>query len=68
MDATVYIVTPLVTLLLSYVVIRFAVKHGTRSALEEHEVWKVDGGLDEAVKNRQKAIAFRTGTSDNPQQ
>lgn len=58
MDSTVYIATTLISLVLLYVIVRFAVKAGTASALQEHEVWKVDGSMDKAVAARRRKLAF----------
>lgn len=51
MDAfmVVYLVGTAVSLALAYVLIRVGVKHGTRAALREHEMWMRDGSLDRAI-------------------
>lgn len=64
MDATAllvaYVATTIAALLVSYFVIRLAVKHGTGSALRAHEVWMRDGGLERALDARAAAVLDQT--------
>ena len=44
-----YLLVTAISLATVYFLVRFGVKHGTRAALREHEMWTRDGSLQAAM-------------------
>lgn len=54
-----YVIVTLVSLAILYGIIRAGVKHGTTSALREHEIWMRDGSLQQTLDRHAERLAER---------
>ncbi len=52
-----YLLVTAAALLLSYVIVRLAVKHGTATALRDHELWLRDGSVERELDEHVRSVA-----------